>query len=240
MAVERPHRPRRGRQNHCPGRSDPPPLPGKMRRSVLLRVVLVQGLAHQECRPTRVRRRAFIHRALRLPPRSHHRQQRPRQSRPRHLRRRPQGDVQRRLGRFARYRLPRKARPCPRSTARAPLPQSPPLRPARRTPQPALGQGARLKNWHRGRRRGLRCPHGRRRRRHHRRRSGEDPRHQHLRHDDRPQRRRTRRHPRRLRHRRWLDHARVLRHRGWAVRRRRHLPVVRQPPRPRQLRHHRR
>ena len=57
LAVEGPHRLRRGGRNHRPGRARAPRIPGQVRRHLLLRMVLQQDPALPAGRPEGLRRR---------------------------------------------------------------------------------------------------------------------------------------------------------------------------------------
>ena len=105
LALEGPHRRRRGRGDHGDGARARAAVPRADRRHVLVRVVLVEDLALPEGRARGLRRRRQLGRAAptssrRCSPASTI----PTTDPARRLRRRPQGDVLRRVGRPARRR----------------------------------------------------------------------------------------------------------------------------------------
>ena len=149
----------------------------------------------------------------------------PRRHRPLRLRRRPQGDVFRRVGRPAVEGVSRAPRSEARRAARSPLRSRAAAGHAGRQPVPRMGERARTARRHRHRDGRLRRALRRGRLGHRGRHAGQDHRHLDVRLRDRAVRA-SANHPRHLRHRQRLDHAGLLRHRGGAVGGRRHPQLV--------------
>ena len=153
----------------------------------------------------------------------------PGQAHRRRLRRRAQGDVQRRLGRLSRRGISRAARSeARRSCARGCGRKAYAIDRAGRRPDRGLGQADRPAGGHPGGRRRVRRAPGRRRLGHRAGHAGQDHRHQHLRHDGRAGGPEAGGHPRPVRHRQRQHPAGLLRPGGRPVGRRRHLQLVRQ------------
>ena len=119
LAVEGPHRRGRGRGNHRPGAQDAPAIPRQVRRHLLQRMVLQQDPALLPHQPRSFRRRPHLGRMRRLGSRHAHRHRGAGQAHGRRLRRRPQGDVQRAVGRLSRRGVPVQTR-SPSSATSAP------------------------------------------------------------------------------------------------------------------------
>ncbi len=73
LALEGPHRPRRGRRDHGPGRERASGIPGQVRRDLFLRVVLEQDPPLPAGRPEGLGRRLLLGRMRRLHPGRAHR-----------------------------------------------------------------------------------------------------------------------------------------------------------------------
>ena len=230
-ALEGPHRRRRGR-------GDQPSLPFRRdhrlhplcRRHLFVRVVLGEDPPCLSRQSARRRGHRDLDRMRRLdsgPARRRHRSDR---FRARPLRRRPQGAVASGMGRPARPRVPREARPGSADPALSSVQGSRGRRPAGRQALGRMGGEARPHRRHSHRRRRVRLPHGRGGRRPGAVRAR--PRHGHLdlRHPDRPAGR-GRRHPgrRHLRPGARQRAARLHRLRGRSVVVRRRLRLVQAP-----------
>ncbi len=102
LALEGPHGTRRSRGDHRPRRGRAPRVSGQVRRDLFLRVVLEQDPPLPADGPEGRLGRLFLGRVRRLHPRPSHRDRRSAEDEAEPLRRRPQGHVQRPLGRPAR------------------------------------------------------------------------------------------------------------------------------------------
>ena len=237
LAVEGPHRPRRGGRDHREGpRRAGAPYLAKCGGTYSSRVVLVEDPALPAHRPEGVRRGLRLGRAGRLRARLHHRQPRPAHA-------------------CRAASAPPATRPCTttsgaacpaRSSSPALDPDLAELRDRYAAQAVPADQKAGRADRRGGRARSACRPGipvavgafdahmGAVGRGHQARHAGQDHRHQHLRHDGRPDGPAAGRHPRAVRHRARLDHPRHVRPGGRPVGRGRHLQLVRQPPGPRQ------
>jgi len=196
VALEGPHRARRGHKDHRVRPAPSTAVPGQVRGRLFLGMVLVQGPSLPSRGARRLRGGPHVGRVRRLDPGGADRPNRDRPLSPLHLRRRPQGDVPPVVGRISGRGVPCRGRSGAGPRSADPAVGRGDDRRHRRRPDGGMGRAARIAPGDTRRRRRVRRPPRRGRVGHRAGDDGEDPRHVELRHGRRPAVRTRGRHPR--------------------------------------------